>query len=261
MALAIATARLALEGGHNFRDLGGYPTADRRMVRRGRIFRSGDMSRFTAEDAKTMRRLGIRQVCDLRSTPERQQNPIAWADTDVHVWARETAHSGADILARARNGDLTASAMFNHMRQAYRDLLQEQRDAYREIFEALAAHKTPLIFNCAVGKDRTGVAAALVLTMLGVPREFVFADYLLTNEILRRELPALLEDGQSQYAILQGIPGDVLAPLLSANSDYLSAMFSEADRVYGGLHGYVRTGLGVTDATLKNIRTHLIGPA
>jgi protein-tyrosine phosphatase len=260
MTPGISAPRPPLEGGHNFRDLGGYPTADMRMVRRGLVFRSGDMSRFTSRDTAEMRRLAIRTVCDLRSTPEREQHPAAWVDAQTYVWARDTAHSGADILARARTGDLSAVAMFNHMRQAYRDLLNEQRDAYREIFETLAERKTPLIFNCAVGKDRTGVAAALLLTMLGVPREFVFADYLLSNEILRRELPPLLEDERSQYSVLKGIPSDVLAPLLSANSDYLTAMFSEADARYGGVNGYL-ISLGVGENAIRSLRNHLITTA
>ena len=127
----VAERLLPLEGGRNFRDLDGYLTADGHQVWWGKIFRAGAMADLTAADQNYLAELGLRQVCDLRITIER-----------------------------------------------------EQEVAYRDMFRMLVEGDVPLAFNCTAGKDRAGVAAALILSALGVPRETVFADYELSNRYL-----------------------------------------------------------------------------
>ena len=124
---------IALEHGHNFRDLGGYPAADGRSVRRGMLFRSGTMADLTEADVARLSQLGIVCICDLRTTSERTKHPTSWHDeTKVRLLARDYDHS-AGSLASLRRGD--GEAVRSRMTSLYQRLHEEQRDAYAELFQ------------------------------------------------------------------------------------------------------------------------------
>lgn len=132
---------IPLEGGRNFRDLGGYLTSDGRRVKWRKLFRSGSMAGLTAADYGSLSSLSIKIVCDLRTAQE--------------------------IEAELSTPKMARAAMI----QGYRRLPFEQVPAHRELFRRLAAGDVPLVFNCSAGKDRAGTAAALILSALGVLRD------------------------------------------------------------------------------------------
>jgi protein-tyrosine phosphatase len=180
------TVRLpAIEGSRNFRDLGGYPAADGRTTRWGHIYRSGSLAGLSLAGTTQLRALGIRALCDLRTTHEREHEPYAWCEgAGIAYWARDYETSFADLrttlAAPQANPEATRAAMIG----GYRHLPYDQAPAYARIFHWLAAGEVPVVFNCSAGKDRAGTAAALVLATLGVPRETVLADYALTDAVV-----------------------------------------------------------------------------
>ena len=240
---------VALEGGHNFRDLGGYRTSDGRRLRWGRLFRSGLMSEFTADGLEQIRRLGIRFICDLRSNPERASRPTRWPDPEaVNRWWRDHEGSTGDMVRALSLPDASAESMRELMLQAYRTLPYEQSDSYRELFRNIAEGELPLVFHCSAGKDRTGIAAALLLSALGVSRETVIEDYLLTESVFEGTR-RLVETDHTAHRFSQVDPV-IWEPLIRAEHAYLDAMFGALEQRHGSVDGYLLEILGV-DAAFK----------
>ena len=255
-----------LEGGRNFRDLGGYRTGDGRRIRWRVLFRSGVLSYLTAEDWRHLSGLGVRTVCDLRAPHERAREPVQPRPRDVH-WD-EWDYDPRDVSLRSHltaHTALTAETARSSMTALYRQLPGRFATQFAGLFQRLAAGDTPLIFNCSAGKDRTGVASALVLSSLGVTRDDVLADYELTNEAvdLERELfthPRSTVGVGDEHDHLTRLAPDVRVPLLAAHAEYLDAAYDQIDADYGSVAGFVRDCLGVSDTELSGLRDRLLEP-
>lgn len=251
----VAERLLPLEGGRNFRDLGGYAAADGRTVVWGKLFRSGSMVKLTPNDFDYLGRIGIRTVCDFRTDQERKDEPNKWAEAaKLDYWTRDYTMSGGD-LKRLFSGDFTAEQAREAVIELYRTLPYEQAEAYRVMFRKMLDGGLPLAFNCSAGKDRTGLAAALILTALGVPRDTVFADYELTNRYL---MNALTRDKASASPLLANVPKDVVAALMVADPAYLNAAFDEIAKRNGSTEGYLRDVLSLSDADIARLRDMLL---
>src|SRR5207302_9781201 len=126
--------------------------------------------------------LGIRTVFDLRSNHERDRHPLAASDDwTPALWARDYAHGSGDLASLRDRVDARPELARQMMVELYREIPYDHSDSYRALFRHLLDGHVPLVFNCAAGKDRTGVAAILLLDTLGVAREAILADYLASN--------------------------------------------------------------------------------
>ena len=262
----VAERVLPLEGGVNFRDVGGYETASGKRVRWGKIYRSGTMADLTGADHSYLHGLGIRVMCDFRSVQERLHEPTDWQAIDPEIeyvaWDYAQLSGGAALQA------LTAKQARDAMLDGYRHA-DEFNDRYARMFDELARGNAPLSFNCSAGKDRTGRAAALILAALDVPRETIVADYALTEKVtdldsrlLRRRAPVRDEaasgSGASEapsnpFASVAAMPDDVRAVLMRSDPQYILAMFEQIDQDYGSVLNFLRAKLSVTDAELKRL--------
>lgn len=253
-----AERELPLEGGRNFRDLGGYATRDGKTVRWGRAFRSGVMTGLTENDYAYLSSIRIRTVCDFRSADERKSEPTDWKAGEVSyvAWDREQNMGGfREIMASGMPSAAAVKAMFA---KSYADMPEEFATQYQEMFQRLAGGEIPLAFNCSAGKDRTGVAAALLLSALGVPRETVVADYALSDKIVNYEAAMMNGKVNAAFEQMQRIPAEVRAPLMASDPDYIKATLDALDRKHGGVENYLRQRLGITDAQLAKIRGALL---
>jgi protein-tyrosine phosphatase len=243
---------------HNFRDIGGHPTMDGRRVRSRRAFRSGVMSGIDDSDAAQLYALGINTICDFRTNEECRHRPTRWhlaAPRPVDLWQRDYSLSTGS-LSELLHASRTASDVETLMRNVYRTLVFEQIESYREFFLPIAAGRLPLIFNCSAGKDRTGIAAALLLTMLGVRPELVEEDYLATNEAMARLIPIL--EGDPTYGDWIRNRHAVAMPLLRAEREYLRSMFGAIEEKCGSLHGYLTSELSLSEDVLAAVRANLL---
>lgn len=239
---------LPLEGGQNFRDIGGYPTENRRHVRWGLIFRSGSMHGLTSADFAYLQKLGLQTVVDFRSKQEREAEPVGWATGQApHVLAEDYDFA---LLGRhmANLKDMKPEELQAKMVEMYPVILDQFNDQYRRLFEQLLAGHVPLVFNCSAGRDRTGVAAALVLTALGVPRETVIQDYLLTKRYfqLARTGPAAQTWGD--------IPPAVAKVMDSSARPSIDAVFKIIDQHPGGAKGYLLDKMGLNQLKIARLR-------
>ncbi|MFF0411543.1 tyrosine-protein phosphatase [Kitasatospora sp. NPDC004745] len=284
---------LGLRGAVNARDLGGYRTADGRLLRSGVALRSDGLNHVTEDDLGPLSALGLRRVVDLRSLDEvRAAGPdrlpglpvaelpaTAPATTALTVEADGpggvTLHhlpllaTGFDIHRTLRGAladrdpdrqraVLGAGRAAGMMTGLYRWFVTDPvaRERFATLLRLLAAPGgPPLLFHCSAGKDRTGWAAALVLTALGVDRGAVVADYLLTNERAAPVVDRVLEDFGTRGLMREP---ELLLPVFRADPDYLAAAFEEVGAGWSGFDGYWRDGLGLDDAVLDGLRANLL---
>jgi protein-tyrosine phosphatase len=224
-----------LIGASNFRDVGGYVSSDGRRVRQGRIFRSNQLGQLTSQDLSQLETLGVHSVVDFRSDDEiakagpglltgafRHTLPI---DPSIGYQLRIRLEVGQTI-----NRQITEALMCD----LYRSFVRDYAGHYRRFFEHLLAESTPLIFHCSAGKDRTGFAAALILSALGVSREIVFQDYMLTNLLWRIDPSAT-----------GNLPADVTTALGRAEEAFLAAAYETIDTEFGGMDNYLSQELGL----------------
>lgn len=256
MSTADLSPLLPLEGGFNLRDMGGYATTDGRVVKRGVLYRSGMMSMLTEADERHLAALGIVTVCDLRRAGERERDPTRWCDSsELLYWSRDYSASSGVLSELLRGSDRTAEGMRATMLGLYREILVDHAPSYRFLFERLLGGHVPLLFNCSAGKDRTGVAAALILSVLGVPRDTIVEDYLLTNHYA--DFSRMMRRGNDMMERYRSVGPEVLKPLLAADADYLAAMFESLDRDHGGIDAYLHA-IGVDGAAETRLRGLLL---
>lgn len=246
---------LPLEGGVNFRDLGGYATVDGRQVRRGLLYRSGSMAGLTEKDHDYLRQLDIAVIADFRSTDERMREPTRWPEGEEPIRRLERDYDleFGEVVAVLR-GTPDPEAARAAFASFYRRLPREFADQYRAMFAEMVAGNTPLAFNCSAGKDRTGVAAALILTALGVPRETVTEDYLLSNRYYKPKAPA---DGAAQDPAAQlfaRLPPEVVAVFMGVDAQFLDAAFAGMTEEYGSVEGYLEQEIGLDAASRETLR-------
>ncbi|MFJ9772694.1 tyrosine-protein phosphatase [Kitasatospora sp. NPDC101157] len=260
---------LGLRGAVNARDLGGYRTAGGRVVRGGAVLRSDGLNHVTAEDLHPLGAIGLRAVVDLRSAeevreagPDRLPDGVAthhlplWAaDFDINATLRGALADRSARRQRNLLGNGRAAAMMTGL---YRWFVTDQvaRERFAALLRLLAAPDgVPLLFHCSAGKDRTGWAAALVLTALGVERETVFADYLLTNERSAAVVERVLADFGSRGLVHEP---ELLLPVFRADRGYLDAAFAEIEAGWSGFDAFWREGLGLDEDVLDGLRANLL---
>jgi protein-tyrosine phosphatase len=250
---------LPLEGGQNFRDLGGYAGADGRTVRWGVLFRSGSMHGLTPSDFTYLEGLHIRSVVDFRSPEERKAEPITWPKKGAPtVLVQDRALLTNPMMKALFKPGLTAEEASTAMAGLYAGLPFQLADQYKAMFARLLAGDAPLIFNCTAGKDRTGVAAALLLTVLGVPRATIYDDYLLSNQYFRpaASAPATADGGRRQT--FQNILPEAIKALVGADRRYLEAAFAAIDSRPGGMSAYLHDELGLTPVSIAALRARYL---
>lgn len=245
---------IGLAGGHNFRDFGGYPTADGRHVRRGMLFRSGVMAHVDDQDIQTLRALGVKTVCDLRTLAERTHQPTSWQDTTVEMLADDETVSTATLQTLLADPDATGEDMAAAMVTLYADLPFKHLPMYRLLLRRLAEGRAPLVVNCSAGKDRTGVGVAIVLRALGVSPADVEEDYLASNFTI--DLPRLLAD--SGYDNLQRNQPDVTRAMMAVTPAYLNASFEAIDLRYSSFESYLAVALQIDATDLDRMRSCLL---
>lgn len=249
-ALIAADRRVALEGLTNFRDLGGYPVRDGGRTRWGMVFRAEALHGLTQDDLVTYERLGIATVYDLRRDAERaaRPNPVA---SEALVFLSQTIErsplTGSGIMTEEDGQQI--------LRTVYVGLLEHAGPQIGALLAGMSsAERLPAVFHCHAGKDRTGIAAALLLEVLGADRERVLDDYELTARYRFREQ----QTGSFERLVASGIPPEAAAGVLTAPRWAMSEALEVLDSDYGGIERYLLDRAGLDPAQVDALRTLLV---
>lgn len=219
------------EGAPNLRDLGGYPAANGKTVKWGLVFRSDDLNDLTDADVRALMNLGIATVVDFRDRVEAVNYPDRLPDS---VRTHRNIPIEAGKLMGGAGWHVTRNKMTGIMISAYRAMVNDYQASFRELFDLLAdPDNLPLLFHCSAGKDRTGIASALFLSALGVRRETIVQDFLMSRECLK-------------HKYVYGVDyDDDMEPMYTVHPEYLRAAFEVIDGRFGGVDRYLTERLGV----------------
>ncbi|ROR94859.1 protein-tyrosine phosphatase [Sinobacterium caligoides] len=252
----LAERRIALEGCPNFRDFGGYINRQGRQVRWGCLYRSGRLSALTPADLRHFESLGIGLVCDFRQLAEVEASPSVLPEGEL-----ECADLSIDpgnlmgFFARVMDGAVDEVGVGEFMCGINDELVLEHSSRYRQMFECLlSTARRPALVHCTAGKDRTGFAAKLLLSALGVERETIMHDYLLTNDYLPidQEIASVL----AHYG--EHIDPALLRPMLEVRTSYLQSAFAAIDKHFGSVSCYLTERIGLTQSDLNELQARYL---
>ena len=244
-----------LEGSLNLRDIGGYPTTDGRVVRTGCLYRSDELHALTDADLEVVGALGIRVIFDLRNAAERSARPNR-LPLDVELLERT---SPSPNVPRTTEEQISSAELPDADDElfavVYIDLLDRLAPELRTILErAVDAPARPLLFHCAAGKDRTGIAAAVLLGVLGVTDDVILDDYELTSTYFTpRKMDSL-----ATLLAEHGVAEELIRPLLEARRPVLATALRHVHEQWGGFVGYARDRLAVEAELPERLRAALL---
>jgi len=254
--LIVAERTLPLERGYNFRDIGGYRTAEGRHVRWGKLYRTSHFHNLSEADAAYLARLGLRWVCDLRTKREIHEYPDTLPPHAVGV--------RLPLLADHERG-LSPRAILLNLRQLDRLLLRSyttiilahKAASFAAMFRALAdVSNLPAAVHCTAGKDRTGISIALLLEVLGVPDETIIADYSLTNHAFAGIRVVVDENAGRLRAV--GLRPDDLQPLLTADPAIMQETLTFVRERYGSIERYLTETGGLEPEVFERLRANFL---
>jgi protein-tyrosine phosphatase len=259
--LIVTQRNVPLEGGTNFRDLGGYACEDGRRVQWGRLFRSGHLSHLSDAGKASFAALGINTVCDFR-LPEERQHENASLPNSPHVETLSIP-PGNDpfhlhrLFASSENPLVIVDAIHVMLRSFVLDCAPR----YARMFDVLLNTASGgILLNCSAGKERTGVGAVLLLLALGVPRPTVRYDFMLSARYFPVE--AEIDRVLRKYSVKHPNRDRAIAmimPLLETRESYIDAVFAAIDSEYDSDPAYLQRALGLDARKLARLRDLYLG--
>lgn len=230
---------MQIPGATNFRRIG---------TLRPVLYRSDHLGALDEDDARQIQALGITRVLDFRGVDERTSAACRLPGVVVHSLPIEPTIVQKLQGMAAMGRQPTPAEVDQLMRDTYRAFVRHNTHRFAEFFSYLLASDEPTVFHCTAGKDRTGLAAALLLHALDTPADDVMRDYLLTNE--RLAMP-----DESRH----GLPQEVMDVLWRVQPEYLAAAYAEAEDRFGSLEDYLAEGLGLGEAQRERLKALYLG--
>jgi protein-tyrosine phosphatase len=239
-----------LKGTTNTRDIGGYQTSDMGTLRWGQIIRSENLSRLTTSDFQKLEEVGLKTVIDLRTNKEHDKSPTVWqGDNPPRFYHFPVGDANNDWFRAQRKmmkrNRFTEEQSLELMVEGYRMIAEEGPDSYQKLMElVLDQSNWPILIHCNAGKDRAGVAVTLILESLGVDRETIMEEYLLTNEIGRTEKKAVLLSRESKKIgrgskFGKGSSPSAWSPIVGVRAEMLEAFYASVDEKYGSMDAFL----------------------
>lgn len=240
--------QLPLEGQSNFRDLGGYKTIDHKTVKWGQLFRSGQLSKLTDKDLHYLSTIPLKTIIDFRSIEETKEQvtllpPTVSNEVLLPIKPGNLSRNNVMQIVIDANDELANKLLVDINEQ----LVLQNQEEYKAFFKEVQRADAPLMFTCTAGKDRTGLAAALLLTALGVDKNTVREDYLLTNQCVTLDTLNIQEQFQ-----LNDEQANVLLTLFTVKEQYLDKALITIEQHYHSVENFLTEALDVDIALLKS---------
>jgi protein-tyrosine phosphatase len=246
--LADSTTRLVhVKGAYNFRDIGGYKTKDGKTVKWNKVYRSADISHLTAGDLDTLKNRKIRSVIDFRGVKESEAAPDRLPEGTAYLLCPAGSDSLPDakkMIAMLQSGNFLMDMYGNPQYLAAR---------YKPFFSMLLTMPSndALLYHCTGGRDRTGMATALLLYTLGVPMQTIEADFTASNVYLE-PMNAQMFKGLAQMG---NMDIEKIKTNLALRPELLQAMFDGINKKYGSVAAFMQNELGVGPKQVAQLKS------
>jgi len=244
-----STREIKLQGAVNFRDLGGYKTKSGKKVKMNVLFRSAALNSLTDADLTKIAGLHIKYDFDFRGPFEVKTAPDKIPTGTTRISLPAGSENIGDSNYMKNMGRYLKSDSFM---MSFYTVLTPFKDRYKPLFDSLITNtkSSPILFHCTAGKDRTGIAAALILYALGVKEQTIFEDYEATNYYRRKENAKSIAQMTKYYGLDEKIANN----LMGAKKEYIAATFSTIKGKYGTIDAYLEKELGLTQQKIKILR-------
>lgn len=240
----LAETHLPMEGGYNFRDMGGMRNSEGRYVKWGLLFRSDDLAHLTDADLEYLASIPLATIVDFRADDEAEAAPDKNPANLKHpVKLPVNPGNLRELMTESVDKEPSAEGLAAMMQELNRQLVSNPEivEQYRRFFGYIQSEEyAPLMYHCSAGKDRTGMAAALILSALGVEREAILNDYLASNTYLGDKYAAIVAENPHYE------------PLMQVRREYIEAGFAAMEEKYGSVQNYLEE-LGVDTAKMKEM--------
>jgi protein-tyrosine phosphatase len=263
---ALASERVIdLEGTTNTRDIGGYQTGDLRILRSRQIIRSENLSRLSPADFQKLEEIGVKTVIDLRTDREHEKAPTVWVGESpprfFHFPVGDAKNDWFQAQRRMmKRNRFNAEQSLEHMEEGYRMIAEEGVASYQQLMDVVLDESSwPILIHCNAGKDRAGIAVTLILEALGVDRETIMDEFLLTNEIARTQAKAelLARQSKKQRQVGRSPRADAWYPIVGVKAEMLDAFYASIEEQYGSMDAFL-VHLGVDEQDRRALIDSLI---
>lgn len=253
--------KLPFDQAHNFRDLGGYRTRQGQQIKWGMIYRTDKLSSLSEEDQRYLQRLEVRRIVDFRSDEERNSAPHSLGeDSAARIDAMPITVEAAQIelvTARLQKDDVSVDDVAALLVDANKEMVLRFTPVYRQWLHSLLDEQHyPQLFHCTAGKDRTGLAAALLMHLLDVPEDTIMEDYLATNHYTAARIDQII--AQISQMELFTVDEAIIRALFHVQPQFIDAAFTTISEHYGDLEQYFERGLGLGEAQRQRLRDLLL---
>jgi len=248
----VGARSVALDSVQNLRDMGGYFNRQNKMIRWGKVYRSGDISNLSFLDSLRLSKLDLKTVIDLRSPEEMAESPLAMSNANV-IRIPLSGGNMADILPHLQSGRIRKGDAVVYMQDIYLQFLNNNTEALSEALKVfLDKDNYPILFSCSLGKDGTGVLATLLLSALSIPEEVILQDYMVSNEyIIPGKYAPFAHDLSSDAQ-------EAITVLLSANRSFINPLFQKIKKEYGTTENFLEEALHFSDKDRDKLKDILL---
>ncbi|MBO4982946.1 MAG: tyrosine-protein phosphatase [Clostridia bacterium] len=262
--------RINLEGLLNVRDLGGLVGFGGKRVKMGRLIRSDNLSPATDNDCKALFEYGLKKIVDFRTddeisaSPDREicgvqwiKNPILKSLTTGITRKESKKPRELKEILLDFSCDLGANGV-PWLASLYIPLVSDEfsLNGYRNFLDILKENKSgAVLYHCSAGKDRVGIGTMIILSALGVSREDIIKDYLLTNESYHKVIEEAKDLGRQR-----GIDEEILntiKPLSGVDISYINSAYKVIDDL-GGIDKFLKDSLGLDDEYINDLRENYL---
>ena len=251
--IIVASRNINIPNVQNFRDLGGYKVYSiDKGGKWGQVYRTGNLDKIDNNGISKLKNLNVKTIVDLRPVSEQNTSPLLTNNFQLYSIPIYCKDSG-NLLEKIEKREITRNQIKAHMKEIYTDLVKNNKEQYRQIFDILLdSSNYPIVFQCSTGKEQSGIVAYLLLSTLGVNDETIKVDYRRSNEFLD------ITEVYTYASSLSNNAQEALTALLLAQDDYIDAAIQEVKSSYGNIEAFMTEGLGLEERDLQKLRSMLL---
>lgn len=242
--------KVFLSGAVNFRDIGGYTTKDGKTVKWGKIYRGAELANLTMADVSELEKRKIHEVLDFRGPAEVEAAPDKMPKNAIRISLPAGSETVGDKMQMLKM--MNASKNADSIILPFYANTEPFEKRYKPMFQALLniSSDSALLFHCTAGKDRTGIAAALILTALGVDQQKVMEDYLASDYYRQSDNLRMKKMLVAMYKMDE----TVVDGIMGTRPQYLEATFNAIMTKYGSMDNFFKNVMGLTKKDLKKLK-------